>query len=383
MIKKNKKIRIGIDARFFGPFQKGLGRYVQKLVENLEYIYKTESDKEFIIFLRKSNFNEYNPKNPNFKKVLADYRWYSFKEQIFMPFKIRKEKIDLMHFCHFNVPLLLHKKFVVTIHDLVLKRFPTRRASTLGPLRYFIKQLFYKLVIYLAIKRAKKIIAVSNFAKKEILFYFKINENKVEVIYEGASDFFRCKGSCSNSSLKKFGINMPYILYVGNAYPHKNLERLIFAFKKLIQKYKLNLQLVFAGEIDYFYKKLQDKISNYKLPIIFTGFISDNDLYLLYKNALIYVFPSLCEGFGLPPLEAMSFGVPVVCSDKGALPEILGDSAVYFDPVNINDIAEKIRFVFKNNKLRKELRKKGFCRIKNYSWEEMARRTLEVYKDVI
>ena len=382
MAKKDKKIKIGIDARFFGPFQKGLGRYVQKLVENLEHISKKEQDKEFIIFLRKENFNKYHPKNPNFKKVLADYRWYSIKEQIFMSFKIRKEKIDLMHFCHFNVPVLFSKRFVVTIHDLVLKKFPTRKASTLGPLRYFIKQLFYKLVIYLAIKRAKKIIAVSNFTKKEILFYFKVNENKIKVIYEGAPDF-SYKSNCSDNSLKKFGINVPYILYVGNAYPHKNLERLIFAFKKLIQKYKLNLQLVLTGEIDYFYKKLQDKVSNYKLPIIFTGFVSDNDLCLLYKNALIYVFPSLCEGFGLPPLEAMSFGVPVVCSNKGALSEILKDSAVYFDPVNINDMVEKIRFVLENNKLKEELRKKGFNCIKNYSWKKMAKQTLEVYKDVI
>jgi len=109
------------------------------------------------------------------------------------------------------------------------------------------------------------------------------------------------------------------------------------------------------------------------LPIIFTGFVSDNDLCLLYKNALIYVFPSLCEGFGLPPLEAMSFGVPVVCSNKGALSEILKDSAVYFDPVNINDMVEKIRFVLENNKLKEELRKKGFNCIKNYSWKKMAK----------
>jgi len=142
---KEKKIRIGIDARFYGPKQKGLGRYVQKLIENLE---KKDLNNEYIIFIRKENWNKYHPTNPNFKKVLADYQWYTLSEQIFMPFKIRQSKVDLMHFPHFNVPILYRMPFIITIHDLILKRFPTRRASTMGPIKYWLKSLAYRLVIF-------------------------------------------------------------------------------------------------------------------------------------------------------------------------------------------------------------------------------------------
>ena len=370
MNKKNQ-LKIGIDARFFGPKQKGLGRYVQKLVENLE---KTDLNNRYIIFLRKDNFLNYNPKNKNFKKVLANYRWYGFKEQIFFPFKIRKYKIDLMHFPHFNVPIFYFKPFIITIHDLILKRFPTQRASTLVPAYYWLKNLTYQIVILSAIKRAKKIIAVSNYTKNDILKYFKVKSSKIKVIYEGVSLDSKVKDVSSNNLSKK------YLLYVGNAYPHKNLERLILAFNKLI-KDESNLYLILVGEIDYFYKKIQNKFLDSK-QIIFTDFVLDKELTALYKNASLYVFPSLYEGFGLPPLEAMSHGVPVICSEASCLPEILGDSAIYFNPQDINDIAEKIKYVLNNKDVQKNLILKGFNQIKKYKWDKMAEEILEIYKSV-
>ena len=134
MIKKIKSQskRIGIDARFYGPRQKGLGRYLQKLITHLE---KVDQNNQYFIFLRKKNWSEYCPSCSNFKKVLADYPWYGLREQILMPLKIRRQKIDLMHFPHFNIPVFYSGTFLVTIHDLVLRKFPTRRASTLGPFK--------------------------------------------------------------------------------------------------------------------------------------------------------------------------------------------------------------------------------------------------------
>jgi len=173
---------IGIDARFYGSIGKGLGRYTQKLVEYLE---KVDEKNQYIVFLRKENFEEYQPKNKNFRKELADYRWYSFAEQIFFPFKLRKYKFDLVHFPHFNVPLLYRKKFVLTIHDLILIHFPTVRATTLSPIFYWMKFFAYKCVIKSAIKRSQKIFAVSKFTKKDILeTYKKIPEEKICVTYE-------------------------------------------------------------------------------------------------------------------------------------------------------------------------------------------------------
>lgn len=177
-------MKIGIDARFYGPKQKGLGRYVQKLVDNLE---KTDSDNQYFIFLRRANWSDYQPTNPNFQKVLADYRWYGLGEQILMPWKIRRAGLDLIHFPHFNVPIFCRRPFLVTIHDLVLKNFPTRRASTLGPFLYALKNLAYRLVIWSAVKRAKKIITVSNYTKQDILKYYQVKPEKIKVIYEGIS----------------------------------------------------------------------------------------------------------------------------------------------------------------------------------------------------
>jgi len=165
----------------------------------------------------------------------------------------------------------------------------------------------------------------------------------------------------------------PYILYVGNAYPHKNLERLILAFNNLIRD-GFDCRLILVGEKDRFYKKL--KIGGKIIP---TGFISDEELDNLYKNSALCVFPSLCEGFGLPPLEAMKRRVPVVCSNMGSLPEILGESAVYFNPLDIDDITEKIKMVLMDNNLIKKLVQKGFEQVMKYSWSDMAEKTLKQY----
>lgn len=380
---KRKKIRIGIDARFYGPKQKGLGRYVQKLIENLE---KNDLNNEYVIFLRKENWDKYQSINPNFKKILADYQWYTFTEQIFMPFKIMREKVDLMHFPHFNVPIFCPVPFVITIHDLILKRFQTRRASTLGFIKYWIKNMVYQLVILFAVKRASKIIAVSNFTKKDILKYFRVKSKKIKVIYEGVSEnldkqrpclenlrplqrpYFQ--GTASNACPR-----IKYLLYVGNAYPHKNLERLILAFNKILKEEK-DLKLILVGELDYFYKRLQ-KISSSN--VIFTDFVSDEELSNLYQNARLYIFPSLCEGFGLPPLEAMAYNLPVVSSNSSCLPEILGDAAVYFNAENIDDMVDKIKLVLNNEELQKELISKGREQIGKYSWEKMSKEILDVY----
>jgi len=156
-------MKIGIDARFYGPQSKGLGRYTQKLIQNLE---KIDRQNQYIIFLRKENWNLYQPQSINFRKELADYQWYTLSEQIYMPKILWHNKIDLMHFPHFNVPIFWPGKFIVTIHDLILTHFPTTKATTLAPIFYKIKHFGYKLVISQAVKRACQIITVSNYTKE-------------------------------------------------------------------------------------------------------------------------------------------------------------------------------------------------------------------------
>ena len=366
---------IGIDARFFGPQAKGLGRYTQKLIEGLE---KSDTQNNYVIFLRRENFEHFQPANSRFKKVLADYPWYSLAEQIYLPWIISRQRVDLMHFHHFNVPIFYQGRFVVTIHDLILRHFATRRASTRGYLKYWLKNLAYRLVIWSAIKRAHQIITVSNYVKNDILKHFRIWPAKIIVTYEGvANEDIKCQAP-ADEYLKKRNIAKPYLLYTGNAYPHKNLERLIKALEILIRDYHYQGQLVLVGEEDYFYKRLKKNIPAGQ-PVIFTDFLPENDLVQLYCSASAYIFPSLCEGFGLPPLEAMARGVPVISSNATCLPEILGEAAIYFDPLNPADMAAKINSVLTNGGLRQTLARRGLEQIKKYSWKQMAQKTCEVY----
>ena len=168
-------MRIGIDARFFGPEDKGFGRYTENLIKEMEKI--SGNEMEVFIFLRKNRWNDYEPKASNFHKILADYKWYGPKEQILFPLQLRKYNLDLMHFTHFNVPILYRKKFMVTIHDLTLRHFP----------KNMFKMPVYFLVFNHAIKNSEKIIAISQFTKQDILKHYAVDENKIKVIYEGVS----------------------------------------------------------------------------------------------------------------------------------------------------------------------------------------------------
>jgi len=373
---KNKIKRIGVDARFYGPIGKGLGRYTQEIADN---IIKLDQENKYVVFLRQENFSAFKCDSARVKKVLADIKWYSLAEQILLPYYIWREHLDLMHFPHFNVPIFCPVKFIVTIHDLILIKFPTSRATTLGPLIYKIKNLAYKIVILLAVKRAKKILAVSEYTKNAIVGQFKINPKKVVVTYEGVAEL-------GKTPLNKGGsgdlINSPYLLYVGNAYPHKNLESLIKVFSE-IGRAKPELKLVLVGKEDYFYSRLKQYARNFLNNIIFPGYVPDSELEVLYSRATLYIFPSFYEGFGLPPLEAMAHGLTVVSSDKTCLPEVLGGAALYFNPDDETDMKNKIEQALTDEKLREDLRERGYKQAKKYSWQECAEKTLEVYRNCL
>jgi glycosyltransferase involved in cell wall biosynthesis len=395
MLNQEKKSikRIGIDARFYGPLGKGLGRYIQEVVDN---VIKIDRENEYVIFLSRENFDEFLPTEPRIKKVVISARWYSLAEQFVVPWLIWREHLDLMHFPHFNVPVFVPVKFVVTIHDLILTRFPTIRASTLSPWLYKIKNFFYQVVISLAVHRAKKVIAVSEFTKKDIVDRFKIDSDKIVVTYEGVANLAHGNDSLfvkkldDRKTLLSYNIADNFILYVGNVYPHKNLETLLEVFGELHKKYPF-LRLVLVGKEDYFYKRLKETAAKFNLwnesvpdsPVIFTGYVPDVELEILYRQALFYVFPSLYEGFGLPALEAMAKSCPVASSNQASLPEILGDAALYFNPTDKADMFLKIDKLYSDQELREVLIKKGHQQVKRYNWWECARQTLEVYKKAL
>jgi glycosyltransferase involved in cell wall biosynthesis len=272
------------------------------------------------------------------------------------------------------------RKFIVTIHDLTLLHFPTVRSSTLHPMLYRIKFLAYRIAIKLAIMRARSIVTISQFTKKDIIEnYGEAVEKKIFVTYESADDY--CMFSVNNAQevLQKYGIIKPYLIYVGNAYPHKNLERLVLAFAQ-VWKQQPELQLVLVGKRDYFYDRLHKLILDNQIGnIILLSDISDYTLDILFHHSIANIFPSLYEGFGLPPLEAMSKGVPVISSDHPCMREILGESAYFFDGKNTDSIAQAIEKIISDESLRQDLIARGYAQAKKYSWKRMARETQAIY----
>ncbi|MFC1663300.1 glycosyltransferase family 4 protein [Patescibacteria group bacterium] len=376
-------MKIGIDARFMGPVGKGLGRYVEKLVKHLG-LELTPHD--YYILLRDDMWSEWQPPNERWHKIRAPWRWYSLSEQVQLPRLLNDLKLDLVHFPHFNVPIMYFRPFVVTIHDLILSQFPTERASTLEPIYFWLKHRAYQFVIRSAVKRAKIIISVSQYSADQIVNKFNVAPEKIMVTYEAVDLKRPVAANEINVARRRYGLNQPYLLYVGNAYPHKNIERLLEAFAN-IRKRGCKIQLALVGKMDYFYQRVQKYALAVGLDINqevrFTGFVSDIDLQSLYAGAHAYIFPSKAEGFGLPPLEAMQYGIPVASSSASCLPEVLGQAAVFFDPENVNDMVQKIENVVNNQELRFKLKNYGPEYVKKYSWTKMAKQTLEVYESVL
>lgn len=361
-------MKIAIDARMYGTKNRGIGRYVKELVDGL---IATDNDNEYLIFLRAENFNDCETfDKPNFKKIVLDIRWYSFFEQLFVTKKILSYQPDITHFPHFNVPYFFSGKFIVTIHDLIIQRFPDSRATTLPLPFYKLKLWVFKKIFLRAVKRAEKIIVPTEFVKSDLLKLCPELKN-ISAVHEG---YFKL---AKEETLENFNLPpTPYLFYVGAAYPHKNLENLVKAF--LLLRHDFHCHLVIAGRRDFFMKRLEEQVKEYA-SITFRGEVSDPELAKLYENATALVFPSLYEGFGLPPLEAQSFGLPVVSARSSSLPEVLGDSALYFDPHDVNSLTNALKDVMYDENLREDLIVKGLGNIKRFSWEKMTAEIKKIY----
>ncbi|OGH68581.1 MAG: hypothetical protein A3D53_01240 [Candidatus Magasanikbacteria bacterium RIFCSPHIGHO2_02_FULL_45_10] len=370
-------MKIGIDARLYGPKQGGLGRYIQQLILNLE---KLDLDHEFVIFLRRENWDEYSPTNPRFIKVLADIPWYGWKEQFLLPNLIDRQKIDLMHFPHWNVPIFYRRPFVVTIHDLLLLHFPTRRASSLNAPTYWIKNNVFKIVIKHAIKQARCIITPSDYTKKDIQNTFHRAAEDITVLHQGPTAF----PENSRASITPYGIRQPFVMYVGVAYPHKNLSFLLKAWALFKKTYHTDHQLVLVGKENYFYQQLLSSDVWKKCPdVCHTGFVPDDDLPKIYQSASLYVMPSLYEGYALPCLEAMRYKLPVVSSQATCLPEVLKGAALYFNPFDTNSLVETIHRGLTDMPLRETIISAGQKLLTNYSAKTLAEKTLAIYQKTV
>ncbi|PIR03448.1 MAG: hypothetical protein COV60_00205 [Candidatus Magasanikbacteria bacterium CG11_big_fil_rev_8_21_14_0_20_43_7] len=374
-------MKIGIDARMYGPRNAGLGRYIEQLIEQLKYL---DDEHEYVIFLKQESFDAFQLPNQTWKKVLADVSWYGWKEQLFMPSILRQEHIDLMHFPHWNVPILYRKKFVVTIHDLIMFHFSRKEATTHGSLVYFLKDQLHRFLVRSVARRASSIFTTSEYTKQDIVKTLRIELKKIHVTYQAPFLNNEQRATSNEQVVSLFGIKKPYVLYVGNAYPHKNLERLVQAWN-IVEQEAPGYQLVFAGKDSVFYENIKKSTQALKhsSTVVFTGYVSDEELGALYENADLSVFPSLYEGFGLPPLEAMAHGVPVVSSNASCLPEVLGEAALYFDPESIDDMALAIIEGIRNEDIRYTMRQNAKEELKRYSWKRCAEQMLNVYTTLV
>ena len=363
-----KKKTVVIDARESGT---STGRYADELIKHMHALIVPY---EIILLTHQKRLGYLKKVAPRFQVIPTSYNEFSFGEQIGLLKQIWGIHPDLVHFLMPQQPILLGGTAVTTIHDLTTARFINPAKNTYI---FLIKQWVYKLVIRIVAKKSKYIIAPTDYSKDDIARFTRTNSRKYIRIYDAAdtiSDKSQPFYECEN---KKF------IMYVGRPLPHKNLDNLVESFLH-IRQHKPELYLVLAGKKDVLYKRLEKTIRSKAIKnIIFTDFVTDGQLRWLYEHAEAYVFPSLSEGFGLPGLEAMVHGCPVVSSNATCLPEVYGDAAHYFDPKNSEDMAAKILEVISDKNLRESLIKKGYKQAARYSWKKTAEQTLEVYKRVL
>jgi glycosyltransferase involved in cell wall biosynthesis len=343
--------------------ESGIGRYSENILNEMNN--KLCEDNFYIIINKNSKFNG----------IKCNSKVFSFLEQFEIPYLSFKKNYNLFHSPHFNFPIFNQGKLVLTIHDLTPLLFPdifSRKA-----------RIYMKTMIWLSKFRADKIITVSQNTKDDLVEMFNYNPNKIKVIYNGVDSSYKL---IDNKKLiseinNKYNTGENFLLYVGNIKPHKNIPVLLKALSNIDKQNKL----VIVGKRDKAYDEIFDIIdqNNLKDRIIFTGFVPDEDLILLYNAAALFVYPSLYEGFGLPPLEAMACGTPVITSNVSSLPEVVGDAAITVDPHNIKELSKKINKILSNKDLQNKMIQRGIERAKQFTWDKTARETIKVYEDVL
>lgn len=368
-------MRIGIDARLY--HQTGVGRYIKNLISQLEILDKKN---EYFIYLRSEEYGTFSPISNRWHKRLVNIPWHTFKEQIDFPRILLTDRLDVAHFPYFNVPILYPKKYLLTIHDLIIDHYDTGRASSLPFPLYKAKRVGYKLALSYGIKKASWITAISQTTKKEIIDHYHVSSSATTVTYDALDSHFL--HAATHHRPKKY-YDFPYLLYVGNAYPHKNLELLLKAFKMLRNKEKI--KLVLAGDDNYFYPRLEKYAANLGISkeVVFFGNANDEQLVDLYSYSKLLVFPSLMEGFGLPNLEAVTCGKLCTVSDIPAFREVWEDSLIYFYPEKIDDFVYKILFALHMDK--KDYQKKlqdAKKKVEKFNWRKTASETLSIYEKI-
>jgi glycosyltransferase involved in cell wall biosynthesis len=374
-------MRIGIDCRHIYNEQygelAGVGHYIFYLIK---YLLEIDKDNEYLLFFynRKIKCEDFEKKGnakcvyfpglENFGKIPLVYR------HIFIPHVLRLYRLDIYHNPAYVIPFFYFHKSIITVHDLALYK----NAQWFPGGQFFARKILIPLSIY----RAKKIIAVSENTKNDLVDIFKVNKEKIEVIPEGVEDYNEVQIKEENIPAKlKF--SEPYFLHIGTLEPRKNLVRLIEAFAEFAQQ-NPNYKLVLAGKKGWKYESIFEAITrlNMQTKVIYVGYVNLAEKVYLLKNSFAFVFPSLYEGFGLPILEAMNMGVPIITANVASIPELVIDNALLVEPEDTISICKAMSKMVDNPNLRQDLAIKGRGISRNFSWTDCAQKTLALYKSL-
>jgi glycosyltransferase involved in cell wall biosynthesis len=374
-------MKVAIDVRTVLPNRSGVGNYVLHLTQNLKLV-DPDSDYYFLAFKKNlpllgSLDGQKNPLVTFFSH--ESHPLGDFWEHFILPLRLIKKKIDVFHGPASLIPFRKdHYRTVVTIHDLVAFLFP----ETI-PLKY---GAYMRYLLRHAVKRADKIISVSYHTQEDLINILKVPKEKIVVIHEAPSPIFQpLEPEAVRTVLRnRYGLQKKYIYHLGNIEPRKNLIKLLEAFTLVCREMGTEYQLVVSGQKGWLIRSLSRFLKNYPLrdQLHFTGYVPHEDLPFLMNGADLFVFPSLYEGFGLPVLEAMRCGTPVVSSNQSSIPEIMGSAGVLVDPTDVPMLAEKIIWLLRNKEEREHLSRLGQVQAARFSWTEVARKTLQVYRSV-
>ena len=368
-------MRIAIDARKLRDF--GIGTYIRNLLRHLA---RLDATTEFVVLCREQDCAFVTELGENFRAVTEPSRPYSLREQFAIPLELRRAGANLFHAPHYVLPPMTPCRSVVTIHDCIHLRFPQYLPSRLG-------YAYARSSLWVAAHRSARVLTVSEASKRDILEYFRVPESKVTVIYNAIDERFHEEPPADEVMRvqERYQLTDPFILYAGNIKPHKNLERLIEAFHMVRRGELEHIKLLIIGDEISKYATLRRAVHRYKLHkhVRFFGFVPDATLAILYRLARVFVFPSLYEGFGLPPLEAMASGTPVITSNLSSLPEVAGDAAMLIDPYQPDAIAGAMRRVLQDERLRDDMRERGLARVREFSWARSVKQVREIYDEVL
>jgi glycosyltransferase involved in cell wall biosynthesis len=334
---------------------------------------------EFVILCRPEDRETLATLGDNFRPVVQTAANYSISEQVRVPLALAREGVTLFHAPHYVLPPLVRCKAVVTIHDCIHLMFPQYLPNRFA-------YTYARASISLAARRATRIMTVSESSKRDILRFVDTEPDKIDVIYNAYDDRFAIDPREEDvvRVRERYQLESEFVLYAGNVKPHKNLERLIEAFHLVRNRGLDHLKLVLIGDEISRYTALRRAVHRHQLHkyVRFLGYLPEMTLAVMYRLAGVFVFPSLYEGFGLPPLEAMASGTPVVTSNVSSLPEVAGDAAILVDPYDPRAIADGIYRVLTDEHLRRDLRRKGVARAGMFSWEQSVRRVRAIYDEV-